>query len=145
MIQRIQTIFLALASGSFFAHLGIPFLSKSSSDQGLFNDLVYNVQDNIGLLVVAVLGGIISALAILLFNNRPLQSKITYVAVLLAILLPILAVVFLLQGGYSLPIEENYSYGAGLFMPVVSMILLFLAARFINKDEKLVRDSDRLR
>ncbi len=145
MIQRIQTVFLALASGSFFAQFGLPFLSTSNSDQGFFNDLVYNISDNVGLLVVAVLGGLISALAIILYNNRPLQSKITYVAVLLAILLPILAVVLLFQGGYALPVDGNYSYGAGLFLPVISIILLVLAARFINKDENLVRDSDRLR
>jgi uncharacterized membrane protein len=64
---------------------------------------------------------------------------------LLGILLPVLAVVFLVQGGYTFPIEGGYSYGAGLFLPIVSIILLVLAARFINKDEKLVRDSDRLR
>ena len=145
MIQRIQTIFLAVASGSFFAQFGLPFLSASNSDKGLFNDLVYNISDNTGLLVVAVLGGLISALAIILFNNRPLQSKITYVAMLLGILLPVLAVVFLVQGGYAFPIEGGYSYGAGLFLPIVSIVLLVLAARFINKDEKLVRDSDRLR
>jgi hypothetical protein len=34
---------------------------------------------------------------------------------------------------------------AGLFMPALSVLMLILASVFINKDEKLVRSSDRLR
>lgn len=36
-------------------------------------------------------------------------------------------------------------YGFALFLPVVAMVSNMVANRFIRKDEKLVRDSDRLR
>jgi Domain of unknown function (DUF4293) len=36
-------------------------------------------------------------------------------------------------------------YGFGLWLPAVAMISNMIANRFIRKDEKLVRDSDRLR
>jgi peptidoglycan/LPS O-acetylase OafA/YrhL len=36
-------------------------------------------------------------------------------------------------------------YGLALFMPVVAMLCNAVANRFIRKDEKTVRDSDRLR
>jgi len=35
--------------------------------------------------------------------------------------------------------------GAGLFMPFLVVILVVMANKNIKKDEKLVRDSDRLR
>ncbi|MEQ8426034.1 MAG: DUF4293 domain-containing protein [Cyclobacteriaceae bacterium] len=37
------------------------------------------------------------------------------------------------------------SYGFALFLPVIAMVCNMIANRFIRKDEKLVRDSDRLR
>ncbi len=36
-------------------------------------------------------------------------------------------------------------YGLGLWLPAVAMISNMIANRFIRKDEKLVRDSDRIR
>ena len=40
---------------------------------------------------------------------------------------------------------EKQHYSLGLYLPVVAVIANFLANRFIMRDEKLVRDSDRLR
>jgi hypothetical protein len=39
----------------------------------------------------------------------------------------------------------SQQYSLGLYLPVVAVIANFLANRFIMRDEKLVRDSDRLR
>ena len=39
----------------------------------------------------------------------------------------------------------EYSLGIGLFLPLLSLILVVMANRSILKDEKLVRSSDRLR
>ena len=36
-------------------------------------------------------------------------------------------------------------YGVALFLPIVAMVSNMVANRFIRKDEKLVRDSERLR
>lgn len=145
MIQRIQSIFLALASGSFFSQFGLSFAKRSAQDQGFFQDLLYNIQDNTLLLVFTILGGILSLLAIFLFNNRSLQLKLTYGTVVFAVLLPVLAIVLLMNSGYQLTGDSAMSYSAGLFVPILSIVLLVLAGRYIAKDEKLVRDSDRLR
>jgi hypothetical protein len=58
----------------------------------------------------------------------------------------------LLVGGifyYSTMLEKQYEiipqYGVGGLFPLVSIILLFLANHFIQKDEKLIRSADRLR
>ncbi len=36
-------------------------------------------------------------------------------------------------------------YGLGLYLPAIAMICNMIANRYIRKDEKLVRDSDRIR
>lgn len=41
--------------------------------------------------------------------------------------------------------QEAGEYGMALFLPVAAMISNMIANRFIRKDEKLVRDSDRIR
>lgn len=146
MIQRIQSIFLALASGTFFSQFGLSFATRNTQDQGYFQDLMYNIHDDIGLISLTVIGGLISFIAIFFFNNRKLQIRITYLAVICAILLPILAVVMFFQSGATFSDHEpSTTYRAGSFVPVVSIALLTLAARYINKDEKLVSDSNRLR
>jgi hypothetical protein len=68
----------------------------------------------------------------------------------LAILLDIvlIALVFFV---YASIIERNllaspdYLDEAGIYFPLISLIFLILASRFIMKDEKLVRSVDRLR
>lgn len=39
----------------------------------------------------------------------------------------------------------NFRYGVGIFLPLVSMVLIFLANRAIKKDDELVRSADRIR
>jgi len=41
--------------------------------------------------------------------------------------------------------EDGADFGIGFFLPVVALVLNALANRFIQRDERLVRDADRLR
>ncbi|MBX2941126.1 MAG: DUF4293 domain-containing protein [Cyclobacteriaceae bacterium] len=41
--------------------------------------------------------------------------------------------------------QEAGEYGVAVFLPIVAMVSNMVANRFIRKDEKLVKDSDRLR
>ncbi len=41
--------------------------------------------------------------------------------------------------------QEGGEYGMALFLPVAAMVSNMIANRFIRKDEKLVKDSDRIR
>lgn len=145
MIQRIQSIFLALASGTFFGQFGLAFATSTQSESGFFKDLVYNIHDHVGLLVVTLLGAIASLGAIFLYNNRPLQLRIAYLGIVLAVVLPALALLLFFSSGYKLDATTDVNDSLGIYLPIVSVVLLALAARFINKDEKLVRSSDRLR
>jgi hypothetical protein len=90
----------------------------------------------------------ISVISIFQFKKRTNQLFIGRVMYLLLLL--ILGFIFydtsnifavLKVGGQSVIIQ----YGIGLFLTVASLPFVFLANRAIKKDEKLVREADRLR
>jgi len=41
--------------------------------------------------------------------------------------------------------DADYIREPGIYLPIVSVVFLVLANRFIMKDEKLIRSADRLR
>lgn len=145
MIQRIQTIFLALVSGTFAGQFLLPFASSQKTEQVFFEDALYNVQDHIGLLIITGLGILVAMGAIFLYNNRSLQLRLTYVTIVMAILLPILAVWLFFNAGNQMTEGNGVDDGFGLYLPLLGVVFGGLAARFIKKDEKLVKSMDRLR
>lgn len=146
MIQRIQSIFLLLASLSLLALFVIPFATSATADTSLFADKVFDVFDNPILMVVVGLGGVLALVNIFLFKNRPLQMRLDYLVITLSILLPIIAILLVFRSGGEtsgdIGIQENYF---GLAMPILAIIFTALANRFIKKDNKLVKSMDRLR
>jgi len=149
MIQRIQSIFLFLASAACFALFGLPFAStdKPVANSELFSDAAYQITDHIALIILFAGSGLLSLAAIFLFNNRPLQINLSRVAFIAAIIGFVLGIILFLndgmvQNGDNLPAPSD---GIGSALPILSGILILLAMRAINKDEKLVRSSDRLR
>lgn len=145
MIQRIQSIFLLCSGISFFSLFTVPFATSSVAIPNLFNDLVYNIQDSPILIVLCVLGGLVSLGAIFLYNNRVFQLKMSYFSIILAILLPLVAILLIYNEGTftnnSSKIEDHF----GIYLPLISLILSAFASRFIQKDENTVRSMDRLR
>jgi len=149
MIQRIQSIFLLLASGSIFAQFGLPYLQTPANDPArtvpVLADGVFNPFDNIGLLGLTVLAGLASLLAIFLFRNRSLQTSFTIGAFLSSGLLLALAGFTAYATLAVLPPGGSAQYQAGLALPAVALLFQWLAGRSIRKDEQLVRSVDRLR
>ncbi len=147
MIQRIQTVFLFLAALAFIALFQFPFAVSDVASKGFLQDKVFNIFDNPVLIALAGLGGLIALIAIFLFKNRPLQIRLTYLTIITGVLLIVAAVVLFLNEGNSQQIIEKgqISDSIGLYMPVLGLIFGFLAAKFIKKDEKIVRSADRLR
>lgn len=147
MIQRIQSIYLLIASACSFALFGFPFASvdKAVADSALFsNDTVYNLSDNTALLVIYVLAGVIAFAAIFLFNNRNRQKSVARVAAVFNLIGIVLAVVLFMQDSVmDSGVEPND--GLGLYTPIIGFILILLAVRAIGKDENMVRSMDRLR
>ena len=146
MIQRIQSLFLLICAIAFGLLFIWPFAISDKSDGNLFLDNLYNVQDHILLIIMALLGSLTALVAIFLFRNRSLQSRITYFPIIFSILIPVTALIFFTnQSGTSNVQATDIEDQAGLYLPIVSLIFGFLALRFINKDDKLVKSMDRLR
>ncbi len=146
MIQRIQSIFLLLAALAAFALFELPFGSsdKEVAASMFFSDKTFDITDNLALLILFALSGVIALVSIFLFKNRNLQLTLGRLAIITNILGIILGVVLFMQDSPNLnntvPNEEM-----GLLLPILFLLFMFLAARFIRKDEKLVRSMDRLR
>jgi len=149
MIQRIQTIFLALAAAANLSVFGLPFaeVNEKIANSTLFtNDLLYNFQDNIVLLIAYALSGVLALVAIFLFKNRKQQMLVTRLAAVATIISIVLTVVFFWKDYQTMATNTAVDDGIGAYTPIVGVILLFLANFYIGKDEKLVRSSyDRLR
>ncbi|MDB4162410.1 DUF4293 domain-containing protein [Saprospiraceae bacterium] len=144
MIQRIQSLFLLLSSAAFWTEFALPFATTDVASQGVMNDLVYNIHDSPVLIGLTIIGGLVTLSAIFLFNNRPLQKRLSYLGVVMAILLPLIAFLLIYneRTGDAL---STINYDLGIFPPLVALIFAVLAGRAIGKDDKLVESMDRLR
>jgi len=147
MIQRIQSIFLFLASASAFALFAVPFGTTSGpvAESTIYADSAYNIQDSIGLLVLFCLAGALALISIFLYSNRKTQLLLGRFAMIANIIGLILAVVFYINNAAGLQEgidQENYF---GISLPFIFLLFAILAQRAISKDENLVKSSDRLR
>ncbi len=147
MIQRIQTLFLLFAAVCSFLLFAFPFASVPAKveNSALFsNDTVYNLNDNVALLVIYALVGVVALTAIFLFNNRQRQMMVGKAATGVNLLAIILTILFFSQDAV-MKSEVTPDDQLGLYMPIVGLVMLILAVRAIQKDEKLVKSMDRLR
>jgi hypothetical protein len=97
------------------------------------------------LLVVA--SSLILFASIFLYSNRMRQAMVVTVG-LVSVLLQIVVMVLLFQQLPDLlaePTLETHHVGFWMIIPVVVVLLAFFARKRIQKDEKLVRDMDRIR
>lgn len=146
MIQRIQSIFLLLAGSASLGVFGLPFARTAQAIEGsaIFDDAVYNVNDQLALMLLFGLSGALALLAIFLFRNRKLQMKLSLSALILNLGGLAFGLVYLLQEITDAG-KEAIQDGLGMYLPVIAIICGLLAYRFIKKDDKLVRSMDRLR
>lgn len=143
MIQRIQSILLLLAAVALLGLFGLPFASTSEpvAASALFADQKYNILDHTALSATFIAVAVICLLSIFLFNNRKLQMRLSLLAIVGAVAGLAVASVLFSQDTAG----QAAQLGLGFGLPVVSIILTFLAYRFIKKDDKLVKSMDRLR
>ncbi|MBM3435999.1 MAG: DUF4293 family protein [Bacteroidetes bacterium] len=97
----------------------------------------------IPMLVLLIMMTAVTAWAISRFKTRLYQLKLVKSAIFLNIIL--VAGIFLNYPGLFIQTTVNIDPAAGAYFPLISLVLLVVAHRYILKDEKLVRSSDRLR
>jgi peptidoglycan/LPS O-acetylase OafA/YrhL len=137
MIQRIQSVWLLLAALCVFLTYQLPFYTGANPKAaGTVYEL--NGRENFGLILVTFITGALAAAVIFLFKNRTLQLRLCVLGILLEAIL-----IFLYYREVQTFTSGTYALWAILHSVVV--ICFVMAARAINKDEKLIKESDRLR
>jgi hypothetical protein len=143
MIQRIQSVYLALAA----LCGGLSFLPQvnfaSATPQNvIWSDNLLDVYDNQWSPILMGLVILITVLDIFLFNNRKSQVLALFFGRIL--LLGFMSVlVYMLYQQTQAGIDFKYSFGFAF--PVLCFIFQALARNAIMKDIKLVESADRLR
>jgi hypothetical protein len=137
MIQRIQSIWLLLAAIFAFAGIRLPFYSGTSASTAQYQEL-NAVTGGVLILILTIAVGITASVAIFLYKNRTVQIRLCFTAILLEALL-----IFLYYRATASFSAGTYALTAIIQSAII--LLLALAARSINNDEKLIQESDRLR
>ncbi|MFH1160656.1 MAG: DUF4293 domain-containing protein [bacterium] len=157
MIQRIQTLFVALAAVAVVLLFYFPLAEYYHELNGNYKFFVYGLKsmDPDPKLEVSIwftsplwfLSGIsvlLSVMTIFLYKNRTSQLRLVAFNILLNIVLVVLIFLF-----YTSKIETltqiTPSYQFGVFLPLISLVLLVAANYFIRRDEALVKAANRLR
>ena len=130
MIQRIQSVFFLLSAlSSILIIFFFPVLSNEGKNLFLFDHFIY-------LRLLLLLSSLLAIFAIFQYKNRSRQRLISSLSRLMITFFYIITLVFY---------KEDFDFEIGLFLCIIPFILLFIASYFVKKDEKLIKDSDRIR
>jgi hypothetical protein len=153
MWQRIQTVFLVIAVISLIATIFLPVWESKDEAGNVytlyalhFSKVIDGTKTTLYLpysisAILLVASATVAIVEIRAFKNRMLQIKL---GALNALFLAG-AMGSLVYFGTTLVTTYGGVYGFGMWLPAVAVVFNWLAIRFIKKDERLVRDSDRLR
>ena len=148
MIQRIQTIYLLLVTALLITIMCLPvcFIGADAA-MYVFKPLGVEMNGTLystwGVFGILLLSAIIAFATIFLFKNRMLQIRMTIFNSILLIgyYLTFLAFMFVLKKDLSATFQISWA----LCLPLISIILNWLAVRAIGRDEVMVKAADRLR
>lgn len=150
MLQRIQTVYLLLASIAMVVSL-LTHLAIFSFDGQIvrFEAMGFYLNEEIifstwGLFIIGNISAILSVIIVFLYKKRMLQIRLA------------LMNIFLILGYYGLIAFYSFSrnpeissvfenIGIGLVTPFIAIVLTYLAIRKIGADEALIRSLNRIR
>lgn len=157
MIQRIQSVLLFIVAVLMFLSAAILPIWQASDGiktvslmaKGMIvkeGETITNLDNPIAILIIAVIAGVVALFSIFQFNNRLLQMKLGALNSLL-IGLTLVASVYYIGIGESVLSQKELQggYMLGFWMPFIAALVNFMANRFIRRDERMVKDADRLR
>lgn len=156
MWQRIQTVFLALVVACMALSLFLPVWIYADVDTGATHHL-YPLHYTIvkdgertttyfpysAMAVLMIAAATLAIMELRRYDDRILQIKMGTLNSLILALAMISIVVFSNQ--LSKEYATGWKYGFSLYLAFGGVLFNWLAIRFIRRDEKLVRDADRLR
>lgn len=136
MIQRVQSLWLLLAAVCAFAGFKLSFYSGNKLNDPALYEL--NATSTILLLVGTIVVGGIALVSIFIFKQRSTQRWLCILGLLMQTVL-----VFLYYHETTNFVKGNYALAA--ILQIIVLLAFVLAIRGINKDAKLLKESDRLR
>ncbi len=152
MIQRIQSIYLLVATillGTIFVY---PFAELLSSDGQCFifsfNGLSIENEEGMYLLtippiILLVITTLISFVSVFLYKKRVIQMRMNSLNIFL--MLGYLGLNYYYIQNFSKQLDGVVSYEITVIFPFVAAVLTYFAIRAIGKDEALIRSMDRIR
>jgi hypothetical protein len=154
MIQRIQTLYLTLATifsgillkGRIFSLVGLEGESYELNFKGIF--LISNIdskliEKSLPLSILMIIVPILFFVAIFLYKRRKLQIRVTVLSALLSIGVFLLIIYYMIFAGKKL--EAEFILRIKMVFPIISAVFGYLAFRGILKDELLIKSYDRIR
>jgi hypothetical protein len=154
MIQRIQTLYLALATalagfllnGDIVKLIGEKGEVYSLSFKGI--SLIQNggtelLEKSLPLTILMIIVPILLFVSILLFKNRKFQIRVTVFSTLLFAGVLILMLFYIFVAGKNIGADPIFNIK--LVFPIAGIIFGYLAFRAILKDELLIKSYDRIR
>ncbi len=148
MIQRKQTLFLLIAVISSIVCMSLQ-VATLISDSGVVIARMYNLwlTDGQGqhsfrsapLFVGLLISALVSIVTIFLYEKRKLQATLCLVNMLLLVLWYVVLAVLPQSLGGTMHLEWP------AVLPAICIVLIFMARKGIQADEKLVRSLDRIR
>ena len=157
MIQRLQSLYLAIAGAAIAIAFFFPIITYINDAQIWLEIYLKGITDNsspqlginnymlLPLQIIAVLAVIIAVTSVFLYKNRKSQMKLVRLGIVL--LLVEITLIFFYYANILAKVSStvpDFNH-AGIYLLLVSLVMFVLANRGIMKDDKLVRAADRLR
>lgn len=155
MIQRIQSLYLALAAIAagllFFLPMGV-----FAGPGHYFNFTIWGVMDSVPgdavfpryytmpLLIINAALVVMPIYILFCYRKRNFQYMMIRLSILIDIAMIALLFIFYWTRIESIA-KEMTEIKIGVFMPLIELVLLFLAMRGVKKDMELVRSAERIR
>ncbi len=157
MIQRIQTVylFLVFVFSVLFITLPLAVFTQAGVDTKLRLsqlEIFYGAYAEVsrgwaGILLVILIGAamLITIVTTFFYKRRLTQLFLGNLNLFVHVALIVISFIYVDNIYKQIVDPVEFSYGAGIFFPIISLLLVFMANRAIRKDEELVRSADRIR
>ena len=155
MLQRIQSVYLLFAGLLILALFLFPLVHNvyvggvpsTISITGVYQDVngqTAHTQTFVGLIAGTAVVGMLPFILVFLYKNRKQQIMFCYLYILVIIGLSfwLAQTVKAVAGDFTM---GTNNFGIGALLSSISIVLMILATKAIQRDEKLIKSADRLR
>ena len=143
MIQRIQSLLLLFSTLLSALLLYLPVYELISVPDNVSVVTRFTIMSSALLVILNGGIGILSFFAIFLYRTRNIQIRMCNLALLLSCVL--IGLLFFVADTMSTSMNQKIHYLYGSYIPLIQVLIIFLAIRAIKRDESLIRSADRLR